>query len=154
MLFVGPLLYGYGIVIRIYTIVYSHLSCIPHPLLCTMQLGHLLKCPHQIPSQILPILQTNADPQQPPINRGIRHSPPLNQCLHAAQTCRVLQERKFARQSSCLVFFLHDDGEHRPEAVGHLFADEWLRLETGVVDRFEVRLDGSFVAVWGGAWCV
>lgn len=50
-----------------------------------------LECLQEVLLQVLEPLDSYAYPYQPMVNTGIRHRPPLNQTLHAAQTRRVVE---------------------------------------------------------------
>ena len=92
------------------------------------------KSRHKVITQVLPMLNTNANSQQSSINPCIRHGPPFNQTLNASKTGSVVEVLQFAWQSSGQTFVLHDNRKNWTVTIGHLFFDPRLCLKTGVSD--------------------
>src|SRR3954449_2849948 len=86
----------------------------------SLTLYQLPKSSSQIIPQILPILQPNTNPQQPTINRSIRHSPPLNQSLNTPKTSSMLEQPQLTRQLLRKALLSHRNSKNRPEPIRHL----------------------------------
>lgn len=87
---------------------------------CFWLLEQILKPPDQVCLQVLPVLDSNTNPQYSGIDCRIAHTPPLDQALHSSQAGSVMEQGQQARQFSCHPFFSSPDGEDGAKPVRHL----------------------------------